>query len=319
LIALNQAAFESIRDFGYSGLVYVIPNGRALAHYTHCQYADNQSKQKVLVFIGFLSERKNQQYLLRTLKELPDNYQLKLIGKPLSLDYQRQLEEYCQENNLNNVEFLGQVSHDQIPDYLEMAHVFPSASSMEVQSLVVIEALASGTPVVGLSNETIDELINEDVGAWLAKDQKPADFAQQIERICNLPNEDYQLMCKTARERVAHLDWSNIVCMTHNAYQDILKVKPTITLDESDMLTSLVRFLAMGDVRDYLLEVIEEARKGPPEEVDLLPRIKVPDRIRSWIRVPSSTWFISGLTVFVSVIGYFFMRGKGKRKKRKDK
>ena len=46
----------------------------------------------------------------------------------------------------------------QIPNYLERAHVFPSASKMEVQSLVVIEALASGTPVVGLSNETIDEL-----------------------------------------------------------------------------------------------------------------------------------------------------------------
>ncbi|MCJ7715789.1 MAG: glycosyltransferase, partial [Anaerolineales bacterium] len=184
-----------------------------------------------------------------------------------------------------------------MPDYLEGAHVFPSASTMEVQSLVVIEALASGTPVVGLSNETIDELVNDEVGAWLSKDNEPVDFARQIERICNLPAEEYQAMCESARKRVKHLDWSNIVYSTAEAYREILKTKPTISENENDMLTSLVSFLAMGDVKEYLLNVIEETRQSPGAESGLLPRVKVPSHIKSWIRVPSSTWVISGVTI----------------------
>jgi hypothetical protein len=39
-----------------------------------------------------------------------------------------------------------------------MIRVSISASAMEIQSLAVIEALASGTPVVGLSNEAVAEL-----------------------------------------------------------------------------------------------------------------------------------------------------------------
>jgi glycosyltransferase involved in cell wall biosynthesis len=314
LIALNQSALESIREFGYKGPIYVVPNGRALAHYNHSRFADNTAEQKVLVFIGFLSDRKNQAYLLKTLKALPESYTLRLVGKPLNADYQAKLEKYIQKHDLKNVEFVGQISHEQIPEFLEEAHVFPSASKMEVQSLVVIEALASGTPVVGLSNETIDELVSEDVGAWLAKDQKPAVFAAQIERICNLPPEEYQKLCQNARERVKHLDWSNVVTSTVEAYQEILTIKLTVSDVESDMLTNLVKFFSRGDLRQYLLDVIEDTRHRPPKETGILSRVKVPPKMQSWSRVPTSTWLISGMTISVSVVGYLLMKVWGKKK-----
>ena len=266
-----------------------------------------------MLFIGFITERKNQAYLIEAMKSLPKNYTLRLVGKSHNPDYEMQLKDYCQENGLDNVEFVGQVEHDQIPKYLEEAHVFPSASKMEVQSLVVIEALASGTPVVGLSNETIDEMISDDVGAWVAKEDSPVEFAKHIERICNLPQDDYQAMCQAAKDRVDHLDWSNVVESTANAYKDILRHKPSITEDESDMLTSLVSFVAVGEVKNYLLDVIEEARKSRVAEIGLLPRYKVPRSIRSWIRVPSSTWFISGITILISVVGYLLMKGRDKK------
>jgi len=314
LIALNQPALESIREFGYSGQIYIIPNGRALAQYNNCHYADNSSDIKTLVFIGYLNKRKNQSYLLKALRALPENYRLRLAGRPLNQVYRDELDAYIKKHNLNNIEFVGQVSHEQIPRFLEDAHIFTSASTMEVQSLVVIEALASGTPVVGLSNETIDELVDDHVGARVAKDQKPTEFARQIEKICNLSPHDYILMCKSARERVAHLDWSKVVDLTVNSYQELLKTKPTRSEDENDMLTSLVSFLSTGDLRKYLLEVIDETRQRPTTETQLLPKVKVPNSIRPWIRVPSSTWFISGLTILASVAGYLFMRNRGKKK-----
>ena len=76
-------------------------------------------------------------------------------------------------------------------------------------------------------------------------------------------------------------------------------------------LTRLVRFFAIGDLRDYLLEVIEEIS---PLDGRLLQKVKVPQKMQSWTRVPSSTWLISGVTVVVSVLGYLFMKGRGGRK-----
>ncbi len=48
-------------------------------------------------------------------------------------------------------------------------HAFVSASKMEVQSLAIIEALASGSPVIGLGNETVDELVDETNGSTVAE------------------------------------------------------------------------------------------------------------------------------------------------------
>jgi hypothetical protein len=121
-------------------------------------------------------------------------------------------------------------------------------------------------------------------------------------------------MCQAAKARVAHLDWSNVVESTADAYRKMLRYKPTITENESDMLTSLVSFVAVGEVKNYLLDVIEKARKGRMAEIGLLPRYEVPRSIRSWIRVPSSTWFLSGITILISVVGYLFMKGRDKKK-----
>ncbi len=313
IIALNKSARNSIREFGYEGKIFQIPNGRALSTYQQGKFADPQSDHKQLTFIGYINDRKNQAYLLKVLKYLPENYHLRFIGKPLSEEYLQELKDYCRKHNLQNAAFLGQVAHEDIPGYLAETHVFPSASKMEVQSLVVIEALASGTPVVGLSNETIDELVGEENGVWLAKDTKPEQFASQVERICRLAPEEYRSMCENARQRVSHLDWTIIVQQTAESYREIKKIKPTVTAEENDMLRSLVSFFTIGEVREYLLETLKEARHKRGEKKGLLKRVQVPKKIRSWFRVPSSTWLISGITILVSVLGYLFMKGKNKR------
>jgi hypothetical protein len=112
---------------------------------------------------------------------------------------------------------------------------------------------------------------------------------------------------------VAHLDWTNIVETTTLVYREILTIKLFMSDEDTDMLTSLISFFTIGEVREYLLSAIIEARKNSPVTRGLLSRIKVPRWLESWIRVPSSTWVISGVTILVSFFGYLFMRGRGKQ------
>ncbi|MDD3819290.1 MAG: glycosyltransferase [Actinomycetota bacterium] len=182
-------------------------------------------RNKYLTFIGYLSERKNQKYLCQVMEYLPENFILNLIGAPINPEYLEELKDYVQKKELKNVNFIGDVPYEKIPGLLEKTHVFVSASKMEVQSLVIIEALASGTPVIGLSNETVNEFVDDSVGFRLKKQTSPADFAENVKKICSLSQREYEILCNNAKRRVVHLNWPDIVKQTEKAYQKLIKMK----------------------------------------------------------------------------------------------
>jgi len=246
VIALNEIARKDLRNFGYSGKIFLIPNGRNLSLYNQNPLSDISQKEKKLIFIGLINERKNQHFLLEVMRKLPNNYSLTLVGDYLSRKYLKKLEKYVQRYHLKNVKFIGKVPYEKISQYLAESHAFVSASTMEVQSLAVIEALAAGKPIVGFSNETIDEFIDDSVGCNLPIKTSPLNFAKKIESICSQTKKDYEKMCWSARKKVSHLDWQNIVPQTLEAYKNLLEdnqeSKSTTMGDKKDFLEKLERF-----------------------------------------------------------------------------
>jgi len=231
IIALNRSVVEGLRSFVRHAPVFTIPNGRDLRRLRTCRVSATDETTRNLCFIGYLAERKNQLYLLRMLTSLPGNYRLWLIGKSLVPLYERKLRKYASQHGLTNVEFLGYVDFARIPSFLEQTHVLVSASVLEVQSLVVIEALASGTPVVGLANETVDELIDDAVGRRLPKETTPAEFADWVQKICNLPRSEYVEMAQQARARVERMDWEPVVDATIHVYETLISERRQLAID----------------------------------------------------------------------------------------
>lgn len=305
IVALNSFAAKDIREFGYTGRIFTIPNGRNLEIYSACPNASLVTSKKTLTFIGKLTERKNQLYLLEALKYLPKDYQLQLIGEPLWPDYKQQLQGFASAHDLDVV-FTGEVSHQDIPAYLEKTHVFVSASKLEVQSLVVLEALASGTPVVGLSNETVDELVDRAVGSRLPKDTAPKAFARHVERICNLSQFQYNKICQNARNRVSGHDWTHVMQLTVDAYQALEREIPPVTEKSRASLTKMIALLPPGEVRDILLEqakqlveIIQSKKRPESKPAALLKRLR---------RVPNATWLFVGITTAICTGWYVCMK-----------
>ena len=238
IIAINESVIRGLRGRALRARVFRISNGRDLSRFRSCPFADAASKVRNLCFIGYLSERKNQLYLLKVLEHLPANYRLQLIGKALTPSYERELRSYASAHGLNNVEFLGQKDQSEIPACLAGTHAFVSASQLEVQSLTVIEALASGTPVVGLANETIDELVDDKVGRHLSRDTAPDEFARSVEQVCNLPQAEYDRICRRARARVALMDWTQVADATSAAYEMLVgEFRPQARMRRAPALT----------------------------------------------------------------------------------
>lgn len=221
VIALNQAMVDDLRRVGYAGPVYRVPNGRDLTAYRDLAPADITQPVKELLYVGSFARRKNQRYLLEMMEHLKVPARLSLVGGALEPQYLEELRAYIAERMLRKVSLVGPVPYAEIPRLLQGAHVFVSASRLEVQSLAVIEALASGTPVAGLANETIAEFVDDAVGRCVRADAPPAEFAQAVEEICRLTPAQYAAMSSACRERVRSLDWRGVVEQNVRVYAEL--------------------------------------------------------------------------------------------------
>jgi glycosyltransferase involved in cell wall biosynthesis len=174
--------------------------------------------EKILAFIGDILPRKNQKYLVSVLSYLPPNYRLLLIGHNVDHQYRRQIDAAMTPELRHRVTFTGNLPHERVPEHLARTHLWVSASLMEVQSLAVLEALASGTPVLGLSNETIDEMVDETAGGKLPRDTSPESFALAVRRLCEQDPASYAALCDGARIKARPFDWSNAMRTTELLY-----------------------------------------------------------------------------------------------------
>lgn len=106
---------------------------------------------ELLLYVGRLMEEKNLDFLLRAFVQVVSERpqaRLLLVGKGL---YERRLQRMAQKLGLGErVIFHGPVLHSEIPHYVAAADLLVFASLVDTQGLVLIEAMAAGTPVVAV-------------------------------------------------------------------------------------------------------------------------------------------------------------------------
>lgn len=316
VIAINKVTELDIRELGYKGKTEIIRNARAMEMYQDKKPANLAADEKILSFIGSISLRKNQAFLVEVVEKLPKNYKLWLFGDFLFEDYKKEFPVS------EKVVLWGQVDNKKIPEYLEKTHVFVSASKMEVQSLVILEALASGTPVVGLENETVSELIDDKVGKKLPHEASPKAFAAEVEKICKMSQRDYERMCFESKKRVEGFSFENIVTATVALYADSVKNKAL--LREFKLRFEKKKWI--GKLGLYLMKVksiatapVSISTKGIKVKVDEKPletekKSKKPDVMKN---VPKSTLIFAGGTIIVTLAGYLGWRLTHRKKKDK--
>jgi len=148
---------------------------------------------KVIIQVSSFTPQKNQETLINSLKHLPDNVYLLLVGNgPLKLKN----EALSKELNLNNrVLFLG-VRND-VPRLLKSVDAVVLSSHFEGLSLSSVEGLASGKPflasnVPGLSEVVLDYGIlfenndSKDLGNKLISVFADKDYAKEVATKCKI-------------------------------------------------------------------------------------------------------------------------------------
>jgi glycosyltransferase involved in cell wall biosynthesis len=85
------------------------------------------------------------------------------------------------------VSFLGFVPAADLPAVYRLADVFAIASEAELQSLVTMEAMASGLPVVAADNYALGELVRHEASGFLAAPGHAGEFAGHLDRLAADP------------------------------------------------------------------------------------------------------------------------------------
>jgi glycosyltransferase involved in cell wall biosynthesis len=166
----------------------------------------------LLLFVGRLVEVKGVQYLVEAvpevLRQVPDVQVLILGEGDLSGELRAVVRSCCLEEH---VHFLGRVAHDEVPAYLAMCDwlVVPSivdaTGRTEGLGLVLLEAFASGRPVIASRVGGIPDVLEEGVNGFLARPGDAADLARQIVRA--LREADWQQFSAAASRTAERYDW----------------------------------------------------------------------------------------------------------------
>jgi glycosyltransferase involved in cell wall biosynthesis len=220
IVALNDSVFNDLKKFGYKGEIWKIPNGRNLSSLLNLEIPTLESDIN-LTFAGNISERKNQKFLINVMRYLPSNYTLNLMGDFGSEEERKDIGKIIEKYNLNNINILGKLPFREVPNILEKTHVFISASKAEVQSLAVMEALAAGKPIVGISNETIDEFVDETNGVRLSTDTTHQDFANAVFGLLQ-DSSKYNEMSQNSRDKIQDYDWTKVMSLVMERYRELL-------------------------------------------------------------------------------------------------
>lgn len=181
--------------------VMVLPSGIDVKNFTkgdgeEVRKRHGLGKKKVVLHLGRLVMEKNLELLINEAQSIINkqpNARFLIVGKgPAEKEYKNMVKMKGLDNYFI---FAGFVEKKELPDYYAAADVLAFPSGFDTQGLVVLEAMAAGTPAVVPGKSAAAELVEEGESGYTFRE--PVDFREKILLAMDRKEE----MGKAARER----------------------------------------------------------------------------------------------------------------------
>jgi 1,2-diacylglycerol 3-alpha-glucosyltransferase len=194
VIAPTAALAADLKARGVRAPIEVVPTGVRQplargkeAHVALRRTLGVESAAPLCLSVGRLAREKNQAFLLHAFahirRDLPGACLL-LVGDG---DDRPRLERLAGQLGLEgSVRFMGVVPHEGVGEYYGAADLFLFPSTSETQGLVVLEALATGLPVVAVASEAAAELLADGLAGTMTPED-PELFATRMVALWNAP------------------------------------------------------------------------------------------------------------------------------------
>ena len=226
-IAVSQPAFKFVNQI-FPGDYTIIPPGIDLNKYQGALRKETTPKEPItILYVGRLDRRKGILFLLEAFKRVQKtitNTKLVVVGKG---SFKKKAQSFVSKHNLKGVEFVGFVEDEKLPRYYAKANIYCSpATQGESFGIVLLEAMASGLPVVAFANAGYREVL---VGKGARFLVPPKDIEKLTEVLSTLI-EDRSLrreMSRWSLNEAKKYSWENVGPKIIKVYEKV--VKPRLT------------------------------------------------------------------------------------------
>lgn len=173
-----------------------------------------QGDKKVVLFVGRLAEKKGVSYAIEAMRQV-NNAMLVIAGDgPLKSKLQRQAERVQKESG-STILFLGAKTHEELKGIYASADLFvmPSITAKDGDKegfgLVILEAFASGLPIVASRSGGITDIVKDGVNGYLAEEKDVSGLVDRINIVLQDKN-IYNKMQTEAKKTAQRYDYCEI-------------------------------------------------------------------------------------------------------------
>jgi phosphatidyl-myo-inositol alpha-mannosyltransferase len=211
-IAVSKPAMNFINKF-FPSSYEVIPNGIDLNHFSPnaAPLPEYQDGKTNILFVGRLEKRKGLEYLLKAYRLIkPDCPDCRLIVVGPGNRTRHKYEKEVIEMGLSDVIFTGNVDYKQLPRYYKTADIFVApATGHESFGIILLEAMASGKPVIASNISGYASVITEGAEGLLVPPKQEVPLAQAISGLMHNPG----LCCQMGQKGLltaSHYGWDKV-------------------------------------------------------------------------------------------------------------
>lgn len=145
-----------------------------------------KNDEKVIIFVGRLKPIKGLYYLLSAMKLIQNKdkkIRLLVVGYG---EEKTKLEELSKKLSLSTqVIFTDKISNELIPEYLGAGDIFVLPSLSEGFPVVILEAMASGLPIIATKIRGISEIVKDGENGFLIPPKNSNEIAEKILMLIN--------------------------------------------------------------------------------------------------------------------------------------
>jgi len=207
LVACSEGLKTRALQFLPSAPIGVIPNGVDLERFHPPQSREDTGTLRLLT-VGRLSVTKRLPLLLEAVEVLRRQgraVHLTVVGGgALEAELRRQL---AQRDGRDNITLTGRCEADEMPDLYRRHDVFVSASMQEGMSNAMLEAMASGLPIVTTRCEGVDELIGDN--GIVVEDSQASALAAAVGKLAD-SRAARDAMARAARKKAEQFGWDKV-------------------------------------------------------------------------------------------------------------
>lgn len=192
-----------------------------MEHGTQNTEHETQNRGFKIICISRLTARKGFNYLIEALAKIAGKYpdlSLEIVGEG---DAKDELEKQVKSANLDSrIEFKGRISHEKTPEVYQRASVFVSPSLNEGMSNTMLEALASGLPIIATDTGGSQELIRTGENGFIVKMKDADDIAEKLEKLIADP-ELVRSMGRKSRAIAETMSWGSVAKKYYELYKKV--------------------------------------------------------------------------------------------------